>query len=123
MSLFQIERALAVLLSPYNQERRIKTSSVYQPSEALTAYATIALADPKAPFEFRAMGPKVWTGQVSALILGLYLVDPLRLREGGLDDIWYSAWNPIYQPITEKVSKAGDWFFDAQPPPSPWDFW
>ena len=90
----------------------------------LKTYATIALADPKAPFEFRAMGPAIWAAQVSAITAGLYIVDPLRLRHGeGLDEIWFSGYNPFYWPVSEKLSDFGDWLFDDDEQPTLWDYW
>ena len=92
--------------------------------DAITTYATIAVADPKAPFEFRALGPVVWASQVAGLTLGLYVVDPLQLREDkGLDEIWYSGFNPVYWPVTEKAQRAKDWLFNDDDQPAIWDLW
>lgn len=90
-------------------------------NDALVTYAQVAVADPKAPAEFRALGPAVWAAQVTSVTAALYIVDPLRLREGGLDDVWFSGYNPLYWPVKEKISELGE-MWDS-PPPSIWDFW
>lgn len=83
-------------------------------------YATIAIADPKAPFEFRAMGPILWTAQAIAVTSILYTVDPLQLREGeGLDEYWFSTSNPFYW----KFEEGKDWFFNQDEQPSIWELW
>ncbi len=79
-------------------------------SAAVGTYATIAMADPKAPFEIRVMGPALWTAQVSTVTTALYIVDPLQLRPGGLDDTWFSGWNPTYTWPSEISSEVSSWF-------------
>ena len=92
--------------------------------EPVKTYAALALADPKAPFEFRAMGPVLWTAQAIAVTSLLYAVDPLQLREGeGLDEYWYSTSNPFYWPVREKYQGAKDWLFNDDEQPDIWELW
>ncbi len=106
------------------QRRNMQAASDAGDTSPLLQYAMIAAADPKAPAEFRAMGPTVWAVQFALVTGSLYVVDPLSLREGeGLDEYWYSGFNPLYWPVKEKYHSARDWIFNDDSGPSFWDSW
>ena len=100
---------------------------------AAATYATIAVADPKAPFELKAMGPATWGAQVSGIAMALYIVDPLELREGGLDDLYRDAYytqahgfldystDTAHRAWDDFVQPAIDWW--NSPPPSEQEVW
>ena len=106
-------------------------------SDAAMTYASIAMADPKAPMELKAMGPVTWGAQVSGITLALYTIDPMQLREGGWDDLYRDAYygqaHGFLSLATDKASDTYDRFWDdyAQPaidwwnspPPTSQDLW
>ncbi len=73
-------------------------------------YAILAAADPKAPAEFRTFGPSVWAMQFVFVTTGMWYIDPLRLREGaGLDEIWFSGYNPTYSWPGQVLDEIKSW--------------
>jgi hypothetical protein len=91
-------------------------------SNAFGDYAKIALVDPKAPVEFKVMGPVMWAAQLTGVTAGFYIVDPLGYREGGLDDWWdsYDHSGPLRDFWEYDVKSAPSIFGSA---PSFWDLW
>lgn len=81
-------------------------------------YLGLATADPKAPVEIRTLGWNLWLKQLIAVSAAFYLVDPLRQREGGLDDVWYSGSHPMYSWPGKLWEGATNWI----PTNAPWWF-
>ncbi len=88
--------------------------------QAFFDYSMMGLMDPKMPVELKVMGP----GYVAFNVLGvgalLWYVDPLRKREGGLDDVWYSGFNPTYNWPSLAWDEATSWVPDE---PEYWGDW
>ncbi len=103
------------------QRRNMQAASDAGDTSPLLQYAMIAAADPKAPAEFRAMGPTVWAVQFALVTGSLYVVDPLSIREGeGLDEYWLSYSNPMYSWPSKFHQGAMSLIPDK---PSFWDFY
>ena len=85
---------------------------------AFLEYSSFGLMDPKMPIEYKVMGP----GYVAVNVLGvgalLWYVDPMQKRPGGLDDIWYSGFNPTYNWPGQVWDEATS--IVPESPPNPW---
>ena len=95
-------------------------------ARAAATYGGIAMADPKAPVEIRAMGPALWTLQVATVTSAMYVADPLQLREGGLDDVFYASPYPFFDHVSQRYQQSKDWLSGLwyAPAPNPWEvFW
>ena len=90
---------------------------------AAATYGGLAMADPKAPFEIRAMGPAIWSLQVATVTTAMYVADPLQLREGGLDDVFYSSPYPFYEHVSRRYKESREYVSDLwnAPAPNPWE--
>jgi hypothetical protein len=87
---------------------------------AYGAYTGLAIADPKAPFELKALGPADWAMQVAVASTVLYIADPLRLREGGWDDTWYGWGNPMLSVTEDWYDRSVDTVHRWLNPSAPW---
>lgn len=88
---------------------------------AFGGYTKLALLDPKAPLEIKAMGPTLWaSANVIPATFLMWHIDPLDYREReGLDES-YDMWSGVRTRV-DRVKQPVDDFFSNSP--TIWDTW
>lgn len=115
-----ISRYLGSGLSPDDYSQRYPTESHSNPG-AFVDYGKLALLDPKAPLELKALGPTLWVAtNIIPVTFLMWHIDPLNFRPGeGLDESYY-MW-PDVQSRVDRLMDPVDDFFAA--PPSFWELY